>query len=47
MGTRTSTAKEIKKNRADYVLALKRNHKNSYEDVKEYFTDKEFLEGIK
>ncbi len=46
MGTQTRIAEKIKKNRADYVLALKRNQKNLYEDVKEYFTDKEFLEDI-
>ncbi len=34
---------KIKKNRADYVLALNRNQKNLYEVAKEYFSDKEFL----
>ena len=35
-----SKAEKIKKKRADYVLSLKGNQKNLYEDVKEYFEDK-------
>ncbi len=42
MGTQTAIAEKIKKKRADYVLALKRNQNSLYEDVQEYFSDEEF-----
>ena len=38
MGTQTAIAEKIKKKRADYVLALKRNQNSLYEDVQEYFS---------
>jgi len=43
MGTQRDIVKKIRKKRADYVLALKRNHENLYDDVKLYFDDPEFL----
>jgi predicted transposase YbfD/YdcC len=43
MGTQTEIAKKIRKRRADYVLALKKNQGNLYDDVRTYFEDKEFL----
>ena len=43
MGTQKEIAKKIRKKRADYVLALKKNHGNLYDDVKTYFDDPEFL----
>ena len=46
MGTQKEIAEKIKKKRADYVLALKGNQKNLYEDVKEYFENREFREAI-
>ena len=46
MGTQKGIAEKIKKKRADYVLALKGNQGRMYEDVKEYFKEKEFLEKI-
>ena len=46
MGTQTAIAEKIKQKRADYVLALKGNQKNLYEDVKEYFGDREFQKKI-
>ena len=46
MGTQTAIAEKIKQKRADYVLCLKGNQKNLYEDVKEYFGDREFQKKI-
>ena len=46
MGTQTAIAEKIKNKRADYVLALKGNQKNLYEDVKEYFDNEEFRREI-
>ena len=46
MGTQTAIAEKIKKKRADYVLALKRNQNSLYEDVQEYFSDEEFPKEI-
>jgi len=43
MGTQKEIAKKIRRKRADYVLALKKNHCNLYDDVKTYFDDPEFL----
>lgn len=37
MGTQKSIAKKIVSSNADYVLALKNNHKNFYEEVEIYF----------
>ena len=47
MGTQTAIAEKIKKKRADYVLALKRNQNSLYEDVQEYFSDEEFQKEIR
>lgn len=46
MGTQTAIAEKIKNKRADYVLALKGNQKNLYEDVKEYFDNEELRRKI-
>jgi predicted transposase YbfD/YdcC len=43
MGTQTEIVKNIRKKRADYVLALKGNQGNLHEDVKLYFEEPEFL----
>jgi predicted transposase YbfD/YdcC len=43
MGCQKSTATLITNKKADYVLALKGNHGNLYEDVKLYFEDVELL----
>lgn len=47
MGTQTEIAKAIRKKRADYVLALKRNQGSLYEDVSLYFTDAEERKRLK
>lgn len=47
MGTQTAIAEKIKSRRADYILAVKRNQKTLYNDIKDYFSEKEFLEKIK
>ncbi len=47
MGTQTAIAEKIKNRRADYILAVKRNQKTLYNDIKDYFSEKEFLEKIK
>jgi len=41
MGTQTEIATKIHKKRADYVLALKRNHSDMHEEVERYFGDEE------
>lgn len=46
MGSQKEIAEQIKKKRADYVLALKGNQKLLYEEVKEYFKETEFLKEI-
>ena len=45
MGTQTAIVKKIRRKHADYVLALKANQGNLLEDVKLYFSDREFLEN--
>ena len=47
MGTQKEIAEKIRQKKADYVLALKGNQKSLYIDVKDYFNDSEFCEGIK
>ncbi len=47
MGTQTEIAEKIKQKRADYMLAVKENQKNLYNEIKEYFEDVEFLKEIK
>jgi predicted transposase YbfD/YdcC len=43
MGTQKEIAAKIRKKRADYVLALKKNHATLYEDVEQYFSDTRLL----
>ena len=43
MGCQTEIVKKIRKKQADYVLALKGNQGNLYEDVKLYFSDLDML----
>lgn len=43
MGTQSEIVKQIRKKRADYVLALKGNQGSLHEDVKLYFENPEFL----
>jgi Transposase len=45
MGTQTEIAKQIISQKGDYILALKGNQNTLYQDVKDYFGDKEFVEG--
>jgi len=45
MGAQTEIVKKIRQKRADYVLALKGNQGNLYDDVKLYFEDAEHLAG--
>lgn len=47
LNTQVDTIKSILKGKADYVLPLKENQKLTYEEIKEYFCDKEFLEKCK
>jgi len=47
MGTQTKIAEKIREKKADYVLALKKNHKNPYYEVEEYFQDADFLKKIR
>ena len=43
MGAQKEIAKKIVDKKSDYVLALKGNHHNFYDDVKLYFDDEELL----
>lgn len=43
IGCQTQIAQEIRKKEADYLLALKKNQGNMYEDVEEYFENKQDL----
>lgn len=43
MVTQTAIAEKIKSRRTDYILAVKRNQKTLYNDIKDYFSEKEFL----
>ena len=47
MGTQTAIAEKIKSKHGDYVLGLKGNQGTLHENVKEYFTDSEFLKKIR
>lgn len=47
MGRQTAIAEKIRKRRADYVLALKGNQGNLYEDVKLFLMDEEEKEKIR
>ena len=44
LNTQVETIKVILKGKADYTLPVKENQKLTYEEIKEYFADKEFLE---
>lgn len=46
MGTQKEIAETIRKKRADYVLAVKGNQRNLYEDLKLYFSDEEICKEI-
>lgn len=43
LNTQVETVKEILKGKADYVLPVKDNQKNTCEEIKLYYEDKEFL----
>lgn len=47
MGTQTAIAEKIRRKHGDYVLALKKNHSNLYEDVKLYLNDEEVKEKLR
>lgn len=47
LNTQVDTIKAILKGKADYVLPVKENQKLTYEEIKEYFGDKELLEKAK
>lgn len=47
MGTQKAIAEKIRRKRADYILALKRNQAGVYEDVELYFRDEKIREGIR
>ncbi len=47
IGTQTAIVEKIKEKRANYVLAVKENQKNLYDDIKLYFADQRHLEKIK
>lgn len=47
MGTQTAIAEKIRSKRGDYVLALKRNQGNLYEDVSLYLKDEEVKRKIR
>ena len=46
LNTQKETVKSIIKKNGDYVLALKANQKNFYNEIKEYFSDNIFLKQI-
>lgn len=46
LNTQKETVKSIIKKNGDYVLALKANQKNFYDEIKEYFLDDTFLKPI-
>ncbi len=47
MVTQTTIVEKIRSKRADYILVLKKNQENLYEDVSVYFSDEEEKETIK
>jgi len=47
MGTQTAIVEKIKANKADYVLSVKENQKNLYDDIEKYLQDEDFKQGIK
>lgn len=46
LNTQKDTATAIKDAHGDYVLALKKNQKNFYEDIKDYLSDNDILNEI-
>ncbi len=46
LNTQKETVKIIVKKKGNYVLAIKANQKSFYNEIKEYFEDKDFLEII-
>lgn len=46
LNTQKETVSAIKEAKGDYVLALKKNQKTFYEDVKDYFEDLDILKEI-
>ena len=44
LNTQKDIVKTVKEGKGDYVAALKENHKNLYEDVRDYFTEEEMRE---
>lgn len=47
MGTQTAIAEKIKKQKGDYVLAVKENQKTLFEEISLYFEDADHLNKIK
>ncbi len=47
LNAQVDTIKAVLKGKADYVLLVKENQKLTYEEIKEYFSDKELLEKAK
>lgn len=47
LNTQIDTIKAILKGKADYVLPIKENQKLTYEEIKEYFGEQEFLNKVK
>ncbi|PFT74842.1 hypothetical protein COK81_30580, partial [Bacillus thuringiensis] len=47
MGTQIDIASDIIQKKADYVLAIKENHKLLYQDITDYFCHAPFLEEMK
>lgn len=47
LNTQVKTIEAIKDGKADYVLPVKENQKTTYEEIKEYFQDKQILSEVK
>ena len=47
MGTQTAIAEKIRKKRGHYVLAVKENQKELYEEIRLYFEDEQHLKRIR
>lgn len=47
LNTQVKTIKAILKGKADYVLPVKENQKNTYEEIKDYFQDEKILSEVK
>ena len=46
LNTQKETVKAVKEAKGDYVLALKKNQKTFYEDIKDYLEDKDILKEL-